>query len=184
MKKQILVWSALIIAALFTACEQNAVIEPLNDTSQINSYLETPVPLEEIPAEFKAFLESEEEGNNLESRCDSYPHSSASVHGPIEAEVTANNFCSSKFRFGASTNYTYGGRADYYVIIEQGRTNGGSYFDLYPHTNKFYLHWESPYYIVPTFGNDDRTCQVRTRVYVRDKNCDTFKKLLDRQFSL
>jgi len=162
MKKQILIFSALIIMAFFTACEQDPIINPAEDITQINADSEmtklSPAEVEE----FMELLESETTEDDIESRC-TLPVAPY-IFGPYSPEVTIG-WCISRYRFMlAAANHNV--PQDFFITIEQKRAGTHSIFDVYAFYNT-------------TFANYINECEITARVYVRNRACGSFTKILD-----
>lgn len=173
MKKQILIFSAFIMVAFFTACEQDAVIEPVDDITQLDINSQTTKLSPDEVEQFITLLEDETTEEDIESRCD-FPVA-LYVMGPYSPEVTIG-WCIARYRLIAASNY---GPQDYYITIEQKRAGTYPIFDVYPFYNKTVVNWMSPYYYKDGGANYINECEITARIYVRNRTCGNLRKVLD-----
>jgi len=173
MKKQILVFSALIImAAFFTACEQDAIINPADDITQFDIESEATKLSPEEVEEFMKLLEDETTEEGIESRCN-FPVS-LHVMGPYYPELSLS-WCVAKYRFIVATNDPQ----DYHITIEQKRDGTYPIFDVFQFLDKTCINWLSPSYFKDSFHSNNE-CEITVRIYVRNRRgCGNFRKVLD-----
>lgn len=176
MKKHILVFSTLIIfTTFFTACEQDPITNPANDITQINADYETTKLSQEEVEQFLELLENETTEDGIESRCN-FPVA-INLMGPYSAGVFPIP-CISRYRFILSTP-SHNTPQDYYITIQQNRTGTYPIFDVIPFYNVTYADFMSQYYYRDTGNSSINECEITARIYVKNRTCNTFKKILD-----
>lgn len=179
MKKQILIFSALLIVAFFTACEQTAVIEPVEDIVQ----LEAPTsPPQEALDQLQTLIDSD--FTTLESRddCDSYGLSYGSVTTNSDF-VHASILCGVKLDFVGATRFWINpgstvSKTWIYYHVDEKKSNGNY---ILVDSDMSYGHvarWTKTY----TELFHQSTCDYRAYVYLWDANCGKWKRLAEEYF--
>lgn len=182
MKKHILVFTALLMALFFTACEQDAPITPTEDTVQIQN-----IELSELPVEAAQGLQAILDGNlpefGAEERCNTYSSATGSVQEGGDF-VWASKFCTLGVEIEGQTNTGQG--TYFYAGVYQKHING-SYYNIMPYGNLTYgsgAGWVRPFSLdinVPSDYNWE--CDYLVYIFIWDGPCNTWKVLAYNQFN-
>jgi len=180
MKKQILVFSALIImAAFFTACEQDAVVEPVDDIVQLG----TPTsPPQEALNELQTLIDNDFVTAELEDRCNNYPLSYGGVtenpdfvHSSISCGVKLDIV--GAITFWVNPDYPVAPTWIYYHVDEK-KSNGNYIRVDWGMKHGGVAQWTKTY----TKLTSQSTCKYRAYVYLWDANCGKWKRLTEKYF--
>lgn len=166
MKKQILVFSAFLIVALFTACEQDSLI-----STDVSEEVITELSLESEP-ELAALINSEYESSEIEERC--------SFNGSVAASKTGQSgypgIYSGKYRVTANNNPFPPANqyVTYRVTVWQKKNNHtmvqkGEPVCVNGHT----LSWNSPMY----YATNGYSRWVYFLVEARSSSCNSWKSI-------
>ena len=163
------------MVSLFTACEQEPVINPADDITQLNLDSEMTKLSPAEAEEFMGLLESGTTEDDIESRC-TFPVAPY-IFGPYSPEVTTG-WCISRYRFFlAAANHNV--PQDFFITIEQKRNGTHSIFDVFAFYNTTYANRLSPYYYKDGGANYINECEITAKVYVRNRACGNLTKILD-----
>lgn len=169
MKKQILVFSSLLVALFFTACQQEAIIDPVEITPEIEA---TQQPPQDALDALEVLINSNFAEPELENRCDSYPD----AHGIATGQTVAlpRLYCGREIlTLGSTGNSSF---AWIYYHIDEKEVNGSNYYliDSGMRYSRFYISqkiYQSPF--------PQGTCDYRAYVYIWDANCGIWKRLTE-----
>jgi len=179
MKKQILVFSALIImAAFFTACEQEAIINPVDDIVQLET---SEKPPQEALDQLQVLIDNDFSEIELKSSCEdsTFPYSLGFI-----TDKNPSPACNAKFDLFGTTVEVFGGfqppKGWFYFHTDELKLNG-RYINIdsgmkYGST----VEWKNKQYTShPIFSG----CKYRAYVYLWDPGCGVWERLAVKYFN-
>lgn len=179
MKKQIFIISALLIALSFTACEQEALLNPMEDNTMLLENDAQP-PQEAVDA-LEVLIASDFAEDT--ERCNSWPG-----WGYIRevATASATNACgtSMRFRFGSSTGAKW-----FYYHVDQKQNPSSNYLLVTSSGGSAVQCTGSANITTPIFpgvdipGTPAQYCGFRAYIYVWDAPCNKWQRLAYRTFN-
>jgi len=174
MKKQILIFTALLVAVFFTACEQDALVEPVEDITQVEQSVNPP---QEAMDALEILIDSDFAEPEIEERCNDDHYGIIAEGG----ELSAGTLCGVKLSFyGGSTS---GAPATwFYYHVDEENTNGQ--YKL--------IDWDWKYGYLALWGYKDfsnvainSSCKWRAYLYAWDASCGPngkWKRLAEEEF--
>jgi len=182
MKKQILVFAVLLVAVFFTACEQDALVNPVEDITETQN-----IELTDLPAEAAEALQDIIDGNYVESeveeRCNTYPSATGSIQRNNSFVWAATKFCTLGVDISGRTNTGQG--AYFYFHVDQKYQNG-NYYNIVHHSNLSYgsgAGWTRAFSRDLNVPSDlNWRCNYRAYVYIWDAPCGKWTRLKVRYF--
>jgi len=182
MKKHILVFAALLVAVFFTACEQDALITPVDETVQMQN-----IEFSELPTEAAEGLQAIIDGNqmdfDLEEKCNTYPSATGSVQEGGNFIWSGTKFCILGVDIKGRTNTGQG--AYFYAGVYQKNKNG-SYYNIMPYANLVYgsgAGWVRPFSRDSNIPSDlNWECDYLVYIFIWDGPCNTWRVLASEEF--
>lgn len=176
MKKQIFVIGALLIALFFTACEQETLINPLEDNTVL---LENDVqPPQEAVDALEILIASDFAENETEARCNTQSDARGII-GYVPLSSTGGGSGTGCSLIIRPKGYkTSGNTALFYFHVDQKATPGSNYKLVssgFKWTSNF--TWNLPTFPGVPQSNGNEYCAYRTYVYVWDGPCETWHRL-------
>lgn len=180
MKKQILVFAALLVAVFFTACEQDALVEPVQDIVETQN-----LELSDLPAEAAEALQDIIDGNyvesDLEDRCNTYPYAQGNIGINNTYIWAATKFCTLGLNLSGATGT--GQKAHFYYHVDQKYKNG-HYYNINSGMKYGNLAgWSRPFSRDLNVPSDlNWKCNYRAYVYIWDAPCGKWTRLKVKYF--
>jgi len=173
MKKQILLFAALLVAVFFTACQQDTLIEPIEDITQVEQAVNPP---QEALDALEVLINSDFAEPEIEERCNNHHY------GGIVRDynlVLAGTLCGVRLAFyGGSTNSAPPSTLFYYHIDEKNTSGQYKRIDS-GWKNGAWASWNYKTYSSVATNSG---CKWRAYVYAWDAPCGTWKRLAVRYF--
>jgi len=173
MKKQIFVFAALLLAVFFTACQQDALIEPIEDITQVEQAVNPP---QEALDALEVLIDSDFAEPELEERCNNYNYGGSVRDNNL---VLAAVLCGVRLSFyGGSTSNAPSSTLFYYHVDEKNTSGQYKRIDS-GMKNGAWVTWN-----YKTYSNEfyNSGCKWRAYVYAWNASCGTWKRLSVRYF--
>ncbi len=174
MKKQIFLASALLVALFFTACEQEALIDPMEDYTVLLENDAQP-PQEAVDA-LQVLIDND--FKEINDRCNSYPEWGYITNlGVVSAPIA----CGRSLRLRAGSAGT--GAKWFYYHVDQKQSPSSNYLmvtspggSAMKYTT--YANWTTPIFSGANIpGGATQYCDFRAYIYVWDAPCGKWERL-------
>ncbi len=177
MKKQFVVVSTLLLTLFFTACEQEVILDPIEDNTVL---LENDVQLpQEAVDALELLIANDFVEGETETRCNTQGDARGTIlHAPLSSTSGPGGGTNCSLLIKPRGYKTSGNKAWFYFHVDRKDTPSSNYKLVSSGgiwTND--VTWNPPTFPGVTLPNGNEYCAFRTYVYVWDGPCNIWRRL-------